>query len=153
MSEDLSPAQHVAAIDAARQRMINFVRRCSDEQWLSAPIDGDPRPVAVIADHTAHAYEYLAGWMGEIIAGGSPEVTAELVDGLNAEHAAEVGRIGPVYVVDHLKAAGDSLIALVGGLEPEQLELGDGQVGRFAVIAARHADTHREEIEAALAGG
>jgi hypothetical protein len=42
---------------------------------------GDPRPVAVITDHVAHAYEYLA---------------------------------------------------------------------RLAVIAARHADGHREEIEAAL---
>lgn len=38
----------------------------------------------------------------------------------------------------------------LSNLEPAQLELGDGRVARLATIAARHADGHREEIEAAL---
>jgi hypothetical protein len=151
MSDNLSPAQHAAAIDAARQRMIDFIQRCTDEQWQSTPIDGDPRPVAVIADHVAHSYEYLGGWMADIIADRSPEVNAEIVDDLNAQHAAEVDQVAPAYVVEHLKASGDTLITMVSGLEPGQLELGDGRVGRLAMVAARHPDGHREEIEAALA--
>jgi hypothetical protein len=150
MSEDLSPAQHAAAIEEARQRLADFVLRCTDEQWGSAPVDGDPRPVGVITDHVAHAYEYLAGWIGEILAGGSPEVTSELVDGLNAEHAESAGSITPAQVATHLKTSGDALISLIGNLEPAQLELGDGRVARFAVIAARHAESHRGEIEDAL---
>lgn len=150
MSEDLSPAQHVAAIEESRQRLSDFVLRCTDEQWRSAPVDGDPRPVAVITDHVAHAYEYLAGWIGELLAGGSPAVTSDLVDQLNAEHAESAGSITPAHVADHLKTSGDALINLIKNLEPAQLELGDGRVARLAVIAARHADGHRDEVEAAL---
>jgi hypothetical protein len=150
MSEDLSPAQHAATIEESRQRLSDFVLRCTDEQWRSAPVDGDPRPVSVITDHVAHAYEYLAGWIGDLLAGGSPEVTTDLVDELNAEHAESAGPITPAQAADHLKTAGDALIDLVKNVEPAQLELGDGRVARFAVIAARHADSHRTEIEAAL---
>ena len=49
MSQDLSPAQHAAAIDEARRRLSDFVLRCTDEQWQSAPVDGDPRPVGEIS--------------------------------------------------------------------------------------------------------
>ena len=41
--------------------MIGFVTGCSDEEWGAAPLNGDPRPVAVVVDHVAHAYEYMAG--------------------------------------------------------------------------------------------
>jgi hypothetical protein len=150
MSKDLSPAQHAAAIDAARQRLIAFVLGCTGEQWRSSPVDGDPRPVSVITDHVAHAYEYLAGWIGEIVAGGSPAVSSALVDELNAEHAADAGSVTTAQVAGHLKSSGDALIGLVQGLEPAQLDLAGGRVRRLAEIAARHADNHRTEIEAAL---
>lgn len=150
MSEDLSPAQHAAAIDQARQKLSAFVLRCTDEQWRSAPIEGDPRPIGVITDHVAHAYEYLAGWIGELLAGGSPHVTADLVDELNAEHASRAEAMTPGDVAAHLKRSGDALVSLIGNIEPAQLELGDGRVARLAIIAARHADGHRDEIEAAL---
>ena len=150
MSDDLSPAQHAVAIEESRQRLINFVLQCTDEQWQCVLVEGDPRPIGVITDHVAHAYEYLAGWIGELLAGASPEVSSEIVDGLNAEHAAEAAGMTPARVAGHLKTSGDALINLIKGLEPAQLELGDGRVGRFAVIAARHADGHREEIQAAL---
>ena len=54
-----SPAAYAADIDAARERMIAFVSGCSDKEWRTAPLNGDPRPVAVVVDHVAHAYEYL----------------------------------------------------------------------------------------------
>jgi DinB superfamily len=147
MTDNVSPASLAAEIDAARQRLTDFVQGCTEAQWIASPVDGDPRPVAVIADHVAHAYEYLAGWINEIIVGGSPHVDNEVVDGLNAEHATGLSIPTPAQVTDHLKSAGDVLIALVSSLKPGQLELGDGRVGRFAMIAARHADSHREEIQ------
>ena len=150
MSEDLSPAQQAAAIGDTRQQLIEFVQRCADEQWRSSPVAGDPRPVSVITDHVAHAYEYLAGWIAEMIAGGSPEVTSDIVDELNADHAGRAGGLSQQEVVDHLKSSGDALITLISGLEPSQLELDEGLVRRLGIIAARHADTHRAEIEAAL---
>lgn len=150
MSDDLSPAQLAAAIEESRQRLSDFVLRCTDEQWQSAPIEGDPRPVGVITDHVAHAYEYIAGWIGEVLAGASPEVNSELVDDLNAEHAASAASITTAHVAGHLKTSGDALINLIKNLEPAQLDLGEGRVRRLATIADRHADGHRDEIEAAL---
>jgi hypothetical protein len=146
MTDNLSPADHAANIDAARQRLTDFVQGCTEAQWLASPVDGDPRPVGLIADHVAHAYEYLAGWINEIIVGGSPHVDNEVVDELNADHATSAIPT-PAGVTAHLKSSGDVLIALVSGLNAAQLELGDGRVARFAVIAARHADSHRQEIE------
>jgi hypothetical protein len=150
MSDELTPAEHAAAIGETRQQLIDFIGRCTDTDWQAAPIEGDPRSTGVIADHIADAYEYLSGWMKEIVAGGSPEVNGELVDDLNAEHAAEAAKITPAEAIEHLRASGDALITLVGRLDQAQLALNDGQVARFAVIAARHARNHREEIEAAL---
>jgi hypothetical protein len=67
MSEqERSPAQYAAEVDGARDRLIAFVESCTSEQWHAAPLAGDPRPVGVVADHVAHAYEYLAGWMRHI---------------------------------------------------------------------------------------
>ena len=148
--EVLSPAQHAAAIDDSRQRLCDFALGCTDEQWRSAPIEGDPRSVSVITDHVAHAYEYLADWITRMLSGESPEVTSDIVDGLNAEHATAAAGLSQRQVTDHLKSSGDALITLISGLEPSQLELGGGRVSRFAEIAARHADAHRSEIEAAI---
>jgi hypothetical protein len=152
MSDELTPAEHAAAIEETRQQLIDFAGQCTETQWKTAPIEGDPRSVGVITDHIADAYEYLGRWMKEIVAGGSPDVNGELVDDLNAEHAAEAAKITPAEAIGHLRASGDALIELVGSLDEAQLALGDGRVARFAVIAARHASNHREEIEAALAG-
>jgi hypothetical protein len=150
MTEEMTPAEHARSIDDARQRLISFVEQCPEAQWNSTPVDGDPRAVGVIADHVAHAYEYLAGWISDIVAGEPVDVTAEVVDDLNAGHAGEAGELTPAEVVLHLNASGDTLIGLISGLEPAQLEFEGGQVRRFAQIAARHADSHRTEIEAAL---
>lgn len=151
MTQELSPATYAQAIDDARQRFQRFVQGCTDSEWLESPVAGDPRTVGVIADHVAHAYEYLAGWIADLAAGREVDVTAEIVDDLNAEHAADAAGVSAIHVAGHLRSAGDALVALVAGLRPDQLDVGDGRVCRLAVIAARHPDSHRDEIEAALA--
>lgn len=153
MPDEMTPADHARSIDDARQRLISFVEQCPHADWRSAPVDGDPRAVGVIADHVAHAYEYLAVWIADVIAGKPVDVTAEIVDDLNAGHAAQAGAPTPGDVAVHLRASGDTLIELVSGLEPAQLDLDGGRVRRFAQIAARHADSHRTEVEAALGHG
>ncbi len=131
--------------------MIGFVTGCSDEDWRSAPLDGDPRPVAVVVDHVAHAYEYLAGWIGQLVAGERAEVNSDVVDALNARHAREAAAVSKDEAAGHLRRSGEAISALVAGLGPADLAAGDGRVLRLAQIAARHADDHRAEIEAALA--
>ncbi len=148
MTEDLSPAAYARAIDDARQRFLGFVQRCTDGEWREAPVDGDPRPAGVIADHVAHAYEYLAGYVADLVAGKDVAISPEIIDAANAEHAADAAGVTPAHVAGHLRSSGDALIALVAGLRPDQLDLGDGLVRRLAVIAARHADDHRDQLQA-----
>jgi hypothetical protein len=149
--ERRSPAQYAAAIDNARNRLIAFVESCTAEQWQAAPLEGDPRPVGVVVDHVAHSYEYLAGWMREILRGESVTVNSDVVDALNAEHAAAAMAVTRIEAVEHLRRSGAAMSALVADCSTEDLKAGDGRVERLAQIAIRHADDHRTEIEAALA--
>jgi hypothetical protein len=151
MTDERTAAQYATAIAQARQRLIGFAEGCSDDDWLAAPLDGDPRPVGVVIDHVADAYEYIAGWLRQILAGQAVEVSSDIVDHLNELHAARAGQPGRADVLDHLGRTGDVLIALVAGLDPGQLDADQGRVRRFAQISIRHADDHRTEIEAALA--
>jgi DinB superfamily len=146
-----SPAAYAADIDAARERMIAFVSGCSDKEWRTAPLDGDPRPVAVVVDHVAHAYEYLAGWMRQIVAGQRVEVNSDAVDALNAQHARDAVAVSKVEATEHLRRSGVAISLLVAGLSAADLAADDGRVRRLAQIAARHADDHRADIETALA--
>jgi hypothetical protein len=152
MAEDTrSPAEYAADIGAARDRLISFAGRCTGEQWRSAPLDGDPRPVGVVVDHVADAYEYLAGWIRQLVAGQRPEVSNQVVDGLNAKHATAAAGITKDDAAGHLRVSGAAISELVGGLDAADLEIESGRVRLFAQIAVRHADYHRKDIEAALA--
>ena len=147
-----SPARYAAEIDAARDRLIAFAAGCSPEQWRATPLAGDPRPVGVVVDHVAHAYEYMGGWMRRILAGEDVAVDGAAVDALNAEHAAEAAAITPEGAIEHLRLAGAAFSELVASCSAAGLQAGGGRVERFAQIAIRHPDDHRAEIEAALGG-
>jgi hypothetical protein len=57
-----SPAQYAADVEAARDRLIAFVRGCSDEQWQSAPLAGDPQiAIRHADDHRSDIETALAG--------------------------------------------------------------------------------------------
>jgi DinB superfamily len=145
-----SPARYAADIDAARERLVAFAAGCSPGQWRAAPLDGDPRPVGVIVDHVAHAYEYMGGWMQRILAGENVAVDAATVDALNAEHAVAAAAVTPEEAIEHLRRSGAAVSSLVAGCSAAGLQAGDGRVERFAQIAIRHPDDHRAELEAAL---
>ena len=149
MTEPQTPAEFAAAIDAARHRLIGFAAGCTVADWQAAPLPGDPRPVGVVVDHVAHAYEYLAGWLRDVQDGTSPAVSGEIVDELNAAHAA-AGLPSQADAVAHLHRSGDAIIDLVAELRPDDLDAADGRGRRLAQIAIRHADDHRRDIQAAL---
>jgi hypothetical protein len=136
------PAAYATEIEAARDRLVSFVSSCADRDWRTAPLDGDPRPVAVVVDHVAHAYEYLAGWISQLAAGQPVEVSSETVDTLNAQHAQAAAAVTKAEVTEHLHRSGDAISRLVAGLHAADLTAGDGMV--------RHADDHRTDIQAAL---
>ena len=174
MMQALTPSEHAAAIAASLDRMLAFVAGCPDEDWTARPLRGrgDARPVCIIADHVAHAYDYMSGWVREIVADGEPEIDVALIDRLNAEHAREAEQaaeahppgdtglagetVGTTVLIskaqasEHLRTSGGAFVALIRDLAPSDLQRQNGRVRRFAEIAARHPDTHRSEIVEAL---
>jgi hypothetical protein len=152
MTDALTPSEHAAAITASLKRMVAFVAACSDENWQARPLrrTGDARPVGVIADHVAHAYDYMGDWVREIVADDEPEVDVALIDRLNAEHARQAELVTRDQAAEHLRRSGTAFAAAIAGLAPSDLQRQNGRVRRFAEIAARHPDTHRSEIENAL---
>ena len=148
MSEALDLARDVSA---ARERLIEFVRQCPEDQWQARPLaEGDPRTVAVIVDHVADAYEYIGAWLDQLARGEAVEVTPAVVDELNARHAAAVRAPARDAVIAHLAHSGDAIVTLVSSLGDEELAGDEGRVARLARIAALHAEGHRDELEAAL---
>ena len=152
MAEDeRDPAAYAADIGAARDRMIAFVAGCGEEEWRSAPLGGDPRPVGVVVDHVADAYDYLAGFIRQIVAGQQVELNSDVVDALNARHAQAAAAVSKADATGHLRDSGAAISGLVAGLSAAELDAGEGRVRRLAWIAAKHADDHRADIESALA--
>jgi DinB superfamily len=149
--DERGAAAYAADIEAARDRLIAFASGCSEAEWRAAPLDGDPRPVAVVVDHVADSYEYLAGFIRQLVAGQAVDVTGELVDDLNAEHATQAAAVSQADAAEHLRSSGAAISALIAGLSADELAAGDGRVRLFAQIAIRHADNHRTDIETALA--
>jgi hypothetical protein len=147
--------EQATEVVAARARLIGFVGRCRDEQWTARPLAvADPRAVGVIVDHVADADadEYLGSFVTKLARNEHVDVSPEIVDELNAHHASAMSSPSPEQVIAHLMRSGDAFVALVEPLDAHQLSKGDGGVtiARFAAIAARHADSHRTELEVAL---
>jgi len=147
----IDPGALAAAVVEARRRLLRFVERCSDEQWSSMPLgDADPRTVGTIVDHVADAYDYLGAWIDRLRRGEPAEVNRTVVDEFNARHAAATPAPSRPDVAAHLARSGDTVVALISSLSPEQPDGDDTPVVRLAHIAARHADSHRTELEAVL---
>jgi DinB superfamily len=112
--DERTPAAYAADIEAARDQLIAFAAGCSEEDWRAAPLDGDgdgdgdgdPRPVAVVVDHVADSYEYMAGWIRRLLSGEPVEVTSDMVDDLNAEHASGAATMSQDDVAEHLRRSG-----------------------------------------------
>ncbi len=152
VSDMESTSEYAAEVAAARDRLVGFVGQCSDASWVSvSAAEGDPRPVGVIVDHVADAYEYLAGWIRALLDGESVNVTGEVVDELNARHAFAASDVTRSQAVAHLQRSGDMIVELIGSLRREALDLDGGRVRRLAKIAALHADSHRQEVESVTA--
>ena len=137
---------------AARERLVEFVATCSDEQWGQSPLaDDDPRTVGVIVDHVADAYEYLGSFVTRLTFHEQVDVSPQIVDVLNARHASAVASSTRESALEHLVRSGDAFVAVIEPLTAEQLHGGHSlTIARFAEIAARHADSHRVELETAL---
>src|SRR5258708_24319523 len=105
----------------------------------------------MVVDHVPHSYEYLAGWISQLLAGKTVMVDADVVDALNAEHAGRATGVTRPEGLEYLRHSGAALSRLVAGCSGADLQAGEGRVGRFVPVAIPHAGKHHTASEARLA--
>src|SRR5579864_4873642 len=121
MPDESSVAGLARDIRDARDRLITCVDLLPDGAWATALSRDDPRPIGIVCDHVAHSYEYLGGWVSELVSGREVAVTSGVVDELNARHAqAPLRARGEVTA--HIRQSCETLLELVGRLGPDDLE-------------------------------
>jgi hypothetical protein len=151
LDEPLTAHQLAEEIVRSRDGIAAMARGCRPEQWRARPLAGDGRPVGVVIDHVADSYRYMGRWIRRLVAGDPIEVSAEIIDALNARHAEAAANVTKEEAFDHLQECGDEFASLVRSFSDADLDSGDGRVRRFALIAIRHAGDHGAEIETGLA--
>src|SRR5258708_25579031 len=85
----------------------------------------------MVVDQVAHSYEYLAGWISQLLAGKTVMVDADVVDARNAEHAGRATGVTRPEGLEYLRHSGAALSRLVAGCSGADLQAGEGPVGRF----------------------
>ncbi|MGD2097536.1 MAG: DinB family protein [Desulfobacterales bacterium] len=104
------------------QKLIAFVEKCSDENWGKV-CSGENWPVSVVARHIA-AGHYSAIGLAQLIVEGKqlPELTSEIIDQGNAQHAKKHSNCTKDEVLGILREKGSSAAEYIAGLDDADLD-------------------------------
>ncbi len=109
--------------------VIGFVEKCSDENWANT-CQGEGWPVGVVARHIAAAHYGTLGLAKRIVDGKPlPEITQEVIDQGNSQHAQKHADCTKDEVLGILRENGSSIAEYVGGLDDADLD----RTSNFAV--------------------
>jgi uncharacterized damage-inducible protein DinB len=112
-------AAELERVNAALEREIE---RCSDEDWRRT-CAGEGWSVGVAAHHVAVAHESILGLVQAVAHGQPvPPITAEMLDGYNAQHAVEHANCTRDEVLDLHRRGARAAADAVRGLSDEQLD-------------------------------
>jgi len=138
-----------------------FADRLSDTEWRTPMSAKDRRTVGVIVHHVASMYPIEVG-LARAVAGGkaAPEVTWELVAGINAKHAQEQAGVTKAAALELLRRNSAEAAAAVRTFRDEELDaaapvglsFGAPVTAQFIIEdhALRHSWHHLAGIQRAL---
>ena len=127
-------------LKAKAQEAASVLEKLSDADWRKVT-EGEKWTVGVTAHHLAGAVEAVAGIVTGIVSGKSPgNFTTGMLDGMNAQHAAEHASCTKAETIALLKKGVPAAAAVVRGLTDDQLQERDRLHGRATDHrrAARH---------------
>ena len=141
--------------EAATNELIAEVEACPEDRW-KAVTPNDGRTFNVVAHHVAMGDVPIAGFVGSIANGeGLPNVTPEMIDQGNAEHAKQQADVSKEQVIADLRQNCASAVALVRGLNDEQLDQSGSAFGRdwttqqvIEMVLIGHTQDHLNTIRA-----
>jgi hypothetical protein len=153
-------AQELAeSIEAINLELVQLVRGCSEEQWLTDCNDeGDNRTVGVIAHHVAHGHVHTGECLETALAGHEVSMDLDAINAQNAEHAATYHDVAREETIHLLVENGDRLCSRIGELTDGELartafHRGAGRqltVAAYAELGHRHVAGHLATIRRAL---
>jgi hypothetical protein len=141
--------------------LTEFATTLTDDEWLSAPLPTDRRPLGVIVHHVATMYP-IEIELAQMLAGGAPivNVSWEDVHAMNARHAATHGAVTRDEALQLLALNGGAAAAAIRALTDAQLDsaapnslYGDAPLTCQFMLedhAVRHAYHHLARMRAAL---
>jgi uncharacterized damage-inducible protein DinB len=145
----------------ANRELISTVERCSEAEWR-AQTAAEGWSVAVTAHHIAGGHEAVAGLAQGLATGqGLPDITSQMLDEMNAEHAREYAACTKEETVELLRRNGQTAAGIIRGFSDEQLgrsapaaimdgaEMSTEQLVEQGLIG--HMRGHSESIRAAIA--
>lgn len=102
--------------------MIAFVENCSEENWKKV-CPGEQWPVGVVARHVAAGHYKAIGLAKAVVDGKKlPELTQEVIDQGNAQHAKKHASCTKEEVLGLLRENGASIAGFVTGLDDSALD-------------------------------
>ena len=119
--------------------VVSFVENCSDGDWRKV-CSGEEWTVGVVAHHLA-AGHFGALDLAEMIVAGEklPQLSMEVIDQMNAQHAQEHGDCTRSEVLGILRDKGSAMADYVAGL-------GDADLDRTGHLAALGGDISTEQF-------
>jgi hypothetical protein len=142
--------------DSIMSEVIAFAKTCSDEDWGTA-CPNEQRTVGVVFDHIATGNPQVVVWIREFLDDRPVEITPEILNARNAEHARRVAARPRVETIDDLVSGSRATSEYMRGLSDEQLGVvqefgwaGPKDAGWVAGAALRHPRNHLKSIREAL---
>ena len=112
----------VERFTAFNNDFIAFVENCTDEDWQKV-CEREQWAVAVVAHHVAAGHFGAIEFVKMIVAGEAiPEITMEVIDQMNAQHAREHAHCTQEEVLTLLRENGSAFAGYLEGLSEVDLD-------------------------------
>ncbi|MGB5921579.1 MAG: DinB family protein [Syntrophobacteria bacterium] len=129
----------VARFKGFNNEFIAFVDNCSDEDWRKV-CSGEGWTVGVVAHHVAAGHFGAIDFVRMIVAGEAiPEITMEVIDQMNAQHAKEHTNCTREEVLALLRKNGSAFAGYLEGLS-------EADLGRTGYLAAIGGDVSAQQL-------
>ncbi len=142
--------------EAAMAEVIALAKSCSDEEWQTLS-GNEERTVGVLFDHIAQGNPQVVGWIDELLEGRPVEITREILNEENAEHARRAASRPRHETIEALETTTPRTAVALRSLTEQQLRrkqsfgwAGEQEVAWVAGAAIRHPRVHLKSIREAL---
>lgn len=145
-----------AEYDSIMDEVIDVARSCSDDDW-QVMCPNEQRTVGVLFDHIATGNPEVVRWVELFLDDRPVEITPEILNARNAEHARQVASRPRGKTIDDMVATSKQTSDFIRGLTNDQLQsaqdfgwAGPQNVAWVASAAFRHPRGHLKSIREAL---